>query len=132
MKEAKIILTAVVISALIGGALAFKSTNQNFSKIYVSTTRMSTVISGISTTYTAPAIQPFCITTNLFTTNPFDGFYYNYVTIIGALTIMDPIRGGSFTYHSSCPATSGSVTTVFKTYLCKKRIITICNTSLVK
>lgn len=112
MKKAKIILTIVIVFAFIGGALAFKATNRGLIKILIETILASTRINGVATTYTASPGQPYCTTTDLFTTLPGEGLISTYATTAGAVTLTAPVGGGTFTYYRACPHISGWITTI--------------------
>lgn len=80
MKKARIVLSAVALFALVGGALAFKAT-RGAGNLYSYTTTSSTVIAG--TTYYFCTLPDF-VRTNA-AVNPIST-YYTSKTTIGAVT----------------------------------------------
>jgi hypothetical protein len=95
MKRAKIILTALVLIGIAGGALAFKAKKFTLNPVYVSTETLFTTVLG-TTFYatTDPIVAPFCSSVPLFyfTTNPGQA-----ITVEAWKTTVTPLRTVTFT-----------------------------------
>jgi hypothetical protein len=107
MKKAKIILTAIAVFAVVGGALAFKTSRFTELPLWTlngsTTTTTTTAVGG--PTYTA--LVPFCTTTPFFGTTTFPGAVLVNARVSAAAQVIGTRVGGTETtliVYRACPA----------------------------
>jgi hypothetical protein len=112
MKKAKIILSAIAVFAVIGGALAFKTSRFSETQLWtvtgVTVTSTTTAVGG--PTYSATI--PYCKTVNFFTTDDSPLILTNARLTVGAIIKATRVGGTQTTTipFTACPVVPAPVT----------------------
>jgi hypothetical protein len=107
MKKAKVILTAIAVFAVIGGALAFKTSRFNEFQLWTlngaTTVSVTTIVGGLPLTYTATV--PNCVITNRYATD--DSPVFGFGRLSSQFGIRGTVIGGTATTlipYTACPS----------------------------